>query len=169
MGYQNILLHCGINDIRDKSPGRLPSDPEPVEVEAHFELLRRKIYEIKKLCPKASIFVSPILPTKNLKLNRRVLQFNSSLFNYLANGDSEGVRSFDYNEFVNDNGILKEELGTWDMGNGCFNTKDILHLGKAGVRILAKIVKQGILHKMVNKRSYRDTLDTESRGPQPPR
>ena len=26
LGYQNVLLHCGINDIRDKSPGRLASE-----------------------------------------------------------------------------------------------------------------------------------------------
>ena len=160
LGYQNVLLHCGINDIRNKSPGRLPSDADPMDVEAHFSLLTEKIQQIKSLCPYISIYVSPILPTKNFKLNKRVVQFNSLLFDFVANNDtSEGVRCLDFSEFVdNDMGTLKEELGTWDSQNNCRSKKDILHLGKVGVRLLAKVVKQSILHKYVSKRSYRDAL-----------
>ena len=166
LGYQNVLLHCGINDIRDKSPGRLPSDPEPVDVDSYFDLLTQKISEIQNLCPNSSIFVSPILPTKNLKLNKRVIQFNKLLFNFISNcKHSKEVRCLNFNEFVNYNGTLKEELGTWDSENSCPNKKDILHLGKKGIRMLAQSVKQSILHKLITKRSYRDKLVSQSRGP----
>ena len=48
IGYRNVLLHCGINDIRDKSPGRISSDPDPTDVEEHFNILVTKIKEIKE-------------------------------------------------------------------------------------------------------------------------
>ena len=159
-GYQNVLLHCGINDIRNKSPGRLPSDADPMDVEAHFTLLVEKIKEIKALCPYTSIFVSPILPTKNAKLNRRVVQFNSLLFEFVSDNEySGGVRSLDFSEFVDYNtDTLREDLGTWDSQNNCLSKKDILHLGKVGIRLLAKVVRESLLNKKTTTRSYKDTL-----------
>lgn len=160
IGYQNVLIHCGINDLRDKSPGRQPDDPEPTDIEAHFSLLVQKIKEIKSLCPYTSISVSPLLPTKNFKLNKRVIQFNTLLFDFISTKkDSEGVQCLDFSEFVDaDHGILREDLGTWDSQNNCYNKKDILHLGKIGIRLLAKVVKQSLLHKYITMRSYRDSL-----------
>ena len=160
IGYQNVLLHCGINDIRDKSPGRLSNDANPLDIDAHFAMLVEKIKEIKLLCPYTSILVSPILPTKNYKLNKRVVQFNSLLFDFVTTNDnSDGVRCLDFSEFVDSSsGTLREDLGTWDSENGCLNKKDILHLGKSGIRLLAKIVKQSVQHRYVTNRSYRDTL-----------
>ena len=158
IGYQNVLIHCGINDLRDKSPGREAEDPDPTDVEAHLAHLTQKINEIKELCPYIGISISPLLPTKNIKLNKRVVQFNSLLFKFLAeNKGSEGVQCLNFNDFV-DRGILKEELGTWDVQSSCFNKKDILHLGKLGIRLLAKVVKEGLLNKKVTSRSYSDTL-----------
>ena len=43
LSYQNIVIHCGINDIRDNSPGRQMSDPQPTEVKKHF-FIKTKIY-----------------------------------------------------------------------------------------------------------------------------
>ena len=158
IGYQNVLIHCGINDLRDKSPGRQPDDAEPTDVEAHISLLIQKINEIKASCPYSSIFISPLLPTKNIKLNNRVVRFNSLLFDFVSNHkDSEGVQCLNFSQFV-DHGVLKEDLGTWDVQNSCFNKKDILHLGKTGIRLLAKVIKDHLLHKKVTTRSYRDTL-----------
>lgn len=167
IGYQNVLLHCGINDIRDKSPGRLSNDAEPTDIDAHFALLTQKIQEIKSLCPYTSVFVSPILPTKNLKLNKRVVQFNSLLFDFLATNDiSDGVRCLNFEEFVDQNSnTLREDLGTWDSENSCPNKKDILHLGKNGIRLLAKLVKQSVLHKFITKRSYKNVVRHNLGGP----
>ena len=133
---------------------------------AHFALLEQKIKEIKSLCPYTAVFVSPILPTKNFKLNKRVVQFNELLFDFVATNDcSDGVRCLDFNEFVDFNhNILREDLGTWDSQNNEFNKKDVLHLGKMGIRLLAKLVKQSVLHKYITKRSYKDTLTNNNLG-----
>ena len=133
---------------------------------AHFALLEQKIKEIKSLCPYTAVFVSPILPTKNFKLNKRVVQFNELLFDFVATNDcSDGVRCLDFNEFVDFNhNILREDLGTWDSQNNEFNKKDVLHLGKMGIRFLAKLVKQSVLHKYITKRSYKDTLTNNNLG-----
>ena len=158
IGYQNVLIHCGINDLRDKSPGREAEDPDPTDVEAHFAHLLQKINEIKELCPYTAISVSPLLPTKNIKLNNRAVKFNSLLFDFLTDDlGSKGVQCLNFSNFV-DHGVLKEEFGTWDAQNNCFNKKDILHLGKTGIRLLAKVVKESILNKKVTMRSYSDTL-----------
>ena len=155
IGYRNVLLHCGINDIRDKSPGRISSDPDPSDVEEHFNILVTKIKEIKELCPYISITVSPILPTKSLKLNHRVVTFNRYLQHYLMNDDaSEGVRVVNLEGFVSEAGILRENLGVYDTRTDCYNKKDILHLGKTGIRMLAKLFRDNILHKFSTKRSY---------------
>ena len=80
LGYRNIVIHCGINDIRDNSPGRQMSDPQPTEVKEHFNNLIQKIENIKNMCPNSSIVVNPLLPTKSQNLNQCVLKFNSLLF-----------------------------------------------------------------------------------------
>ena len=77
LGYRNIVIHCGINDMRDNSAGRTESDPEPTDVKAHFELLARKVSLVKQMCPLSSKVVNPLLPTINQRLNQRVLEFNA--------------------------------------------------------------------------------------------
>lgn len=59
IGYQNVILHCGINDIRNRSPGRLHNDPDPEDINAHFENMKKKVQDIKALCPRIAIFLSP--------------------------------------------------------------------------------------------------------------
>ena len=61
IGFQNIIVHCGINDIRDNSPGHNPTDPDPEDIESHVKNLITKICDIKQMCPYASLIVSPIL------------------------------------------------------------------------------------------------------------
>ena len=43
IGYQNALLHCSTNDLRDKSPGREAEDPELTDMEAHSAHLLQKL------------------------------------------------------------------------------------------------------------------------------
>ena len=140
IGYRNVIIHCGINDIRDRSPGREPSDPDPSDVEEHFNNLMIKIKDIKNLCPYTSVIVSPILPTKSSKLNQRAVKFNKLLAHYILHDKaSEGVRAMNFECFVNSSGTLIEKLSVWDTENNEYNKKDILHLGKFGIRMLAKV------------------------------
>ena len=167
LGYQNLVIHCGINDIRDNSPGRQMSDPQPTEVKKHFHNLAQKIVDIKNLCPNSSIVVNPLLPTKSQKLNQRVLEFNSLLFEFLANDNrGEGVRSTNFTDFVDyEHGVLKEEYGVWDTTNNSYSKRDILHMGKQGIRLLARIVRDSVYTKLVTSRSYSSTLTHQSRSP----
>ena len=161
IGYQNVVLHCGINDIRNRSPGRLENDPDPADVGAHFDILQRKVLDIKALCPKIAIFVSPILPTKSTNLNLRVVEFNEHLSEFLMNNRSgEGVRSFDFNPLADwKTGVLREDYGVYDTESNCYNRKDSLHLGKNGIRLLAKTLRDGVLKRKVTSASYRRVLD----------
>ena len=164
IGYQNVILHCGINDIRNRSPGRLPTDPDPADVEAHFDILRKKVLDIKALCPNIAIFVSPILPTKSENLNRRVVEFNEHLTQFMQHDRrSEGIRSFNMNPLADwKTGLLREDFGVYDTQNSCYNRKDSLHLGKNGIRLLAKTFRDGVLKKKVTGASYRRVLDRVS-------
>ena len=165
IGFRNVVIMCGINDIRDNSPGRKPTDPEPTDIGSHFEKLAQKVSAIKQMCPYASVFVCPLLPTKNERLNQRVLKFNQMLFDFLAN-DPRGkcVRSANFSEFVDHNqGTLREDLGVWDSNAGGYNKKDILHLGRTGIRLLAKIIRECVLMKSITSCSYRDTLTNQNR------
>ena len=166
LGYRNIVIHCGINDIRDNSPGRQMSDPQPTEVKEHFNNLIQKIENIKNMCPNSSIVVNPLLPTKSQNLNQRVLKFNSLLFEFLANDiRGEGVRSTNFREFVDhEHGVLKEEYGVWDTKSNNYSKRDILHMGKLGIRLLARIIRDSVYTKLVTSRSYSSTLTHQSRS-----
>ena len=169
IGYRNVVLHCGINDIRDRSPGRLDTDPEPSDVEEHFNNLITKVRQIKELCPYISIFISPILPTKSLKLNQRVVKFNKLIMHYsMHDNASEGVRIINLEQFVSDEGVLIENLGVWDTQNSCYNNKDILHLGKLGIRLLAKLFRENIFHKQTTSRPYSSVLSPTISRPRAP-
>ena len=165
LGYRNIVIHCGINDIRDNSPGRTENDPEPTDVKSHFELLARKVSLIKQMCPLSSIVVNPLLPTKNQRLNQRVLEFNALLFEFLANDvRGEGVRSSNLSAFVDEQwGVLREEYGVWDTRSNSYNKRDILHLGRQGIRLLAKTIRENVFTKLVTSRSYSSTLTNHPR------
>ena len=110
--------------------------------------------------------MSPILPTRNSKLNERAVKFNHMLFNFLAEDiRGEGVRSLNLSEFVDaQTGLLCENLRVWDSRSGSYNNKDILHIGKAGIRLLAGCVRNGVLNKFTTSRSYSDALTNNTRG-----
>lgn len=167
LGYRNVIIHCGINDIRDSSPGRQPSDPEPTDIEGHINNLINKIVRIKNMCPQSSVVVNPLLPTKNQRLNERVLKFNSLLFQFLGTDKrGEGVRSSNFMEFVDGRGVLKEEYGVWDRNTNDFSKRDILHVGKSGIRLLAKIIRDSVYTKLITSQNYSSVLLSHSRAQQ---
>ena len=151
LGYQNIVLHMGINDLRDRSPGRTADDPEPWNIHGHFNNLKDKIVKIQALCPKAKITISPVLPTKIPLLNERAMKFNKLMQNYIVNSDTN-VQFMNFSGFVNNEGLLDEGLGVFN------NERDKFHLGKQGIRALANIIKNSILKRHVDGRSYSSVL-----------
>ena len=89
------------------------------------------------------------------------------LFEFLANDNrGEGVRSTNFTDFVDyEHGVLKEEYGVWDTTNNSYSKRDILHMGKQGIRLLARIVRDSVYTKLVTSRSYSSTLTHQSRSP----
>ncbi|XP_063691270.1 uncharacterized protein LOC134823666 [Bolinopsis microptera] len=64
-GYRNVLLMCGINDIRK------PEIKNTADIKNNvFKPFVQKVEMIQALNPKANIFVCPLLPTKLVELNR---------------------------------------------------------------------------------------------------
>ena len=167
LGYQNVLIHCGINDIRDKSPGREDNDPAPTDMAAHLALLAEKVDSIKTLCPYASIFVSPVLPTKSRNLSRRAIEFNRQLMSLIDDNRLawEGVRYLNLQAFATDKDTLREELGAWDRNDDCYSKKDMIHLGRKGISLLAKTIKDGITRKFVTRKTYSNVLSQDLQSP----
>ena len=136
LGYQNIIIHVGVNDIRDKSPGRQVDDPAPSDIVSHFEKLKEKIELINILCPKSSVFVLPVLPCKVKILNMRASRFNQKLVDY-SNFINPKIRVLDVSKFVKDSSL--------NPIYGCYNNpNDKLHLGSNGIKKLVEIFKENI-------------------------
>ena len=64
LGYQNILLHVGINDFNPRSKGREVTDPAVDDVRAIFNNFADKVDKIQAYCPYSKLIISPILLPK---------------------------------------------------------------------------------------------------------
>ncbi|KAL5267748.1 hypothetical protein ACHWQZ_G004706 [Mnemiopsis leidyi] len=147
MGYSNVVLLCGINDIKE-SQIQCESD-----VADCYTLLKQKIKQIKSLSACTTVFVCQLLPTKDLTLNRKVNDFNRLIHFDLFPSckDVEYVEGF--RQFVC-NRVLAAELSMHLDRLGRFN---MLHLNRAGARVLASLIKQSIflrVHGGVDKRRH---------------
>ena len=147
MGYSNVVLLCGINDIKETQI-QCQSD-----IADCYALLKQKIKQIKLLSPCTAVFVCQLLPTKDLTLNRKVDDFNRLIhFDLFPTcKDLEYVGGFE--QFAC-NRVLAAELS---MQFDRFGRYDMLHLNRAGARVLASLIKQSIFlrfHGGVDKRRH---------------
>ena len=156
IGYKNIIIHVGINNLKSTKIPMLYGDRKNINVYEQFLLLGEKIDYICSLCPQSKIVVSPILPTKIDWLNQRALEFNQYLFEYLSIVD---IKNLNFNIFLDAN---------WDkLDNsfGCYNSSDKIHLGRNGIRTLAKLIKDAVLKRGTDGRSFASvTRDKVGRG-----
>ena len=160
IGYKNIVIHVGINNLKcTKIPG-LYSDTKNINVYDKFILLKDKIEYIRSLCPQSKLVISPILPTKIGWLNERTLEFNRYLFEYLC---ILNIRSLDFDMF------LDKYWDKLDDSYGCYNSRDKIHLGRSGIRELAMLIKNSILYPGRDARNYasvaRDGSDRSAYDP----
>ena len=99
----------------------------------------RQLINLRKYCPNAKFFVSPILPTRIRALNTKALQFNYTMFACV----NPFWRVIDFSSFLDDDNLLDT--------NYCRNQKistgykDRIHLGYLGISKLAQIFKDSIL------------------------
>ena len=164
IGYKNIVVHVGINDLRDRSPGKHKDDPNPCNIRAHFDNYIYKIAEIKKLCPKSRLIVSPILPTKLMALNDRACHFNRLVWDYVARFETS-ITILDVHCFLNQQGLLDDYWGIYKK------PWDKVHLGIYGIRMLAKIIKNCVKYKYVGPpegRSFSSVLSGQGVHDWPP-
>ncbi len=75
--YSNAVILCGINDIKQ------PDVKCERDIKNLCDLLMLKVKQIKLLNSKCSIYVCPLLPTKDFNLNKRVNLFNKLIRYYL--------------------------------------------------------------------------------------
>jgi hypothetical protein len=156
LGYQNIVLHVGINDLRENSIGRKPEDPPADDTDAHFLRLTRKIELIQSYCPGSRIIVSPLLPTKLRKLNNRAIRVNKLLLSYVTTVNTH-IKFLDLTDFVDSQtGLLRNDLGRY------FKESDPLHLGKLGIRKLAEVFIAAIFRPKVDGRAYSSVASHDS-------
>ena len=129
----------GINDIKQSS----------AVVATCFDRLVRKVEAARTVCPQAKIIIDPVLPTKSYNLNFKAKQFNNLLVSYVNFLGDPNTVFLDFTHFCDSaNGLLKTELGRFH------NKADQLHLGSAGIRLLAKIIRERVLNSKVDGRPY---------------
>ena len=152
MGYTNVVILCGINDIKG-------TDVQCEHVAEIYSDLKSKIKQILRLNPKCHISLCRLLPTKNGALNQKVILFNRLIYTDLLRACS-GVRVVDgFQKFADYRNLLSGELSkTYDQRG----FPDLLHLNKFGVRILASLIKHSIfirIHGGIDKRRRNGRID----------
>ncbi|MCP4459303.1 MAG: hypothetical protein GY816_14980, partial [Cytophagales bacterium] len=143
-GYKTIILHCGINGIKHH---RVNSSDK---MRRKFEELKTVINQIRVLCPKSRLVVSPILPTRSQELNNRAKYFNSLLFEFNDSLSYNGFTTLNFNVFADRFGNLRSELGRY------WNQEDQLHLGSQGISLLVRMIREKVYNSTISPaRSYR--------------
>ena len=153
MGYSNVVLMCGINDIKGAD---VQCERQVTDI---YCKLRSKIKQIQKLNPKCNIFICRLLPTKDVILNKKVITFNRLIYSDLLRTCS-GVQCVDgFEKFADQRKLLAGELSrTFDRAG----LPDMLHLNKYGVRILASLIKSSIflrIHGGIDRRRHTRRTD----------
>jgi hypothetical protein len=145
LGYNNIVINCGLNDVRHKS---VQSFDQVKDIYIDF---KTKVDFICRVNKRAKIFVVPLIPTALPELNRKSMIFNKFLFDDLVlfNRNVSTISGLD--EFVDLNGCLKKHLIKDD---GLF-----IHLNGLGIRMLAKFIKQGIFFRKLSSRKGKQVGD----------
>ena len=134
--YTNIVLLCGINDIRHNSVN------SPQQIRDIFCKLKSKIAQIQAFNNQAFIFVCPILPTKLFGVNKKASYFNQLIYDDLLQCNYGVSVVLDFASFVDETGFLSEKLS---------KSGDALHLDYAGVRKLATMIKTCIFFRKQSK------------------
>ncbi len=140
IGYNNIVVHCGINSIRHTD---IKSESDIKDVYVGFKTKINNIIHVNK---HARVYVNTLLPTKDTVYNKKVRQFNNLIDNDLR-FSFESVRIINsYSKFVNSTGMISANISR-DVNQN--NQADILHLNNGGLSILSVCIKNAIFyHKL---------------------
>ena len=146
IGYTNIVICCGTNDLRDENCRYYNAAFDL------YGLLVEKIKQIHALCPGAKIFVMPVLPTRLITMNKRIMQFNRLIFQGELLHSKICAWMPPVTIFLDKNGLLNSRF-TRD--------NDTIHLGSRGLSVFIRIIKNSIFARdkaegQSEKRNYSD-------------
>ena len=130
VAYNNIILHCGINNIKSK---HIKSHQDIRDIYCQF---KSKVEDIRHINKTAKIFISPVLPTRLVGLNSKVLAYNKLIFEDLAKSSLQVNIVRGYDDMLGDDKFLGIQYAMYN---------DYLHLNSAGVRFLASCMKDCII------------------------
>ena len=143
--YRNIVIHTGINSLNTRYQPR--TDTYLIHV------LETKCKEYMAVYPRSRIHISMLLPTRLLRLNQHVENFNKAILDM----------SYQYKNIrITDNSIfgscLSDEHGRWNVEEQRPLVSDSLHLGRKGIRLFAANMKNAIIGK--SKSQSRSRFDS---------
>lgn len=133
--FRNVVIHTGINDIRfgenRKSNKSLVND------------LEKKCMEISEVYPRSKIFVSLLLPTKAVSLNRTVTDFNNRILDMTYKHRNLSV--IEHSVLVDSQGCLDKKFGRFVDGRP--NQSDAIHLGRFGTARFCTNIKETLMKR----------------------
>ena len=137
--YRNIIIHTGVNNL-NSTINRQSS-------KALIDMFEDKILGYTTVYPKSKVFVSLLLPSRSSALNRRISEFNNLLLDMTCKLNRVSIIE---NTMFGD--VLTNEHGRWrscgpESNDFEPNLNDLLHLGKHGIRLLAKNFKNVVVRK----------------------
>ena len=137
IGYSNVVIVCGTNDLRDKY---IKSDQDIIQL---VDLMRSKVRLIKQISPSTRVFVCPVLPTRIVKMNQGIVRYNTLCEEMLTNCFGcvwfPGVW-----QFLDNKGLLSLKLT---------RTNDDIHLNEKGIALLVRKFKLWVFEREVKERS----------------
>ena len=131
------MLASGTNDLRPT---------ENPDVNSLVNLQVNKIEQIRKLSPRGTIIIMPVLPTRDPEMNTNIMMFNRSMRAWLCEkSQDENLVMPTLMEFVDRDGLLRNGL--------LRNSGDLIHIGPNGVSRYVRIVKGVIYAKQQELRA----------------
>lgn len=136
--FKNIVLHVGINDIRRNYNG-------PQTINKQIEALDSKCQKLLNAYPQSKVFLCPILPTKDPGKIQRVNLMNGGITKISHKYNNVYLMENYFDIFTYETETLNPRLGRFYQGAP--NDRDDVHLGNAGIRLLARCIKHCVLKR----------------------
>ena len=135
MSFKNIVTMCGTNNLKI-------DDANVINV---YKTYKGKLEEICKRSPKCNIFVCPVLPSRDHKINERIFEFNRLLFDDLVHSNLRISLVRGLNVFLDKHFCLKAAF------HDRRTDSDILHINGFGYSALVKCIKAAVFGAKSNK------------------
>ena len=129
VGYSNIVLVCGTNDLRPEEHPNVP---------ALANRLIEKARQMRLLCPKSKLFMMPVLPSRDASMNRNVMAFNRRIGDWVEREGDPFVDQPSVVEFLDNRDLLDRRFT---------RPGDLVHLGKSGICKFVTIIKNSIYNR----------------------